>query len=87
LVVKPFEEIDGEEVYSHSLKRQKALLDLFLDLGFQHMDRDIWNIKAEGSTEPFNERNKDYPLDIPFLINVPETAGREPKKYFKSLLI
>ena len=87
LVVKPFEEIDGEEVYSHSLKRQKALLDLFLDLGFQHMDRDIWNIKAEGSTEPFEKRNKDYPLAIPFMIYVPATANQETKVYFSELSI
>ncbi|MDB4864368.1 hypothetical protein OAI33_13855 [Pirellulaceae bacterium] len=86
LVIKPFEEIDGEEVYSHSLKRQKALLDLFLDLGFQHMDKDKWNIKAEGSTEPFEERNKDYPLEIPFLIHVPQSSDKTTRGYFESLL-
>ena len=87
LVVKPFEEIDGEEVYCHSLKRQQALLDLFLDLGFQHMDRDTWNIKAEGSTEPFNERNKDYPLEIPFLIKMPSGIEQKSKDYFDSFII
>lgn len=87
LVVKPFEEIDGEEVYCHSLKRQQALLDLFLDLGFQHMDKDKWNIKAEGSTEPFNERNKDYPLDIPFLIKIPQKMDDEAREYFDKMII
>ena len=66
------------------VRRQQALLNLLLDLGFQLMDRDAWNIKAEGSTEAFDRRNKDYPLDMPFLISVPDNADRETSEYFDS---
>ena len=88
LVVKPFEETeDGKEIYSHKPHRQKALLDLFLDLGFKLMDQDSWNIACEGSTRPFKRRNKNYPLEIPFLIKMPSEMEQESKDYFDSFVM
>ena len=85
LVVKPYEEERGKEVYHNCLKRQQALVSLMLSLGFKHMDRDTWNIKAEGSTAYFEERNKDYPLEIPFLIWLPMSCTKEKSTYFISM--
>ena len=87
LVVKPYEEERGKEVYHNCLKRQQALVSLMLSLGFKHMDRDTWNIKAEGSTAYFEERNKDYPLEIPFLIWLPESCRKSTTEYFYSILM
>ena len=39
---------------------------LVLSLEFQYMDQDSWNIACEGSTIEFQERNREYPLEIPF---------------------
>ena len=88
LVVKPFEETeDGKEVFSHKPHRQKALLDLFLELGFKLMEQDSWNIACEGSTRPFKLRNKNYPLEIPFLIKMPQKMDDDSREYFDKMII
>jgi hypothetical protein len=86
LVVKPFEMDGWKEVFHHSRRRQQALVNLMLDLGFQYMDRNSWNIASEGSTIYFEERNKDYPLEIPFMIWIPETCAESDYDYFYSFL-
>ncbi|MBT4725175.1 MAG: hypothetical protein HOB29_09420 [Planctomycetaceae bacterium] len=90
-VVKPYEDIDGKEIFHHSLRRQKALLNLLLDLGFQKMNQDKWKIKWDRQSEcpvaEFDARNEDYPLEIPMLIKVPEAVDREAREYFESVII
>ena len=51
------------------------------------MDQDSWNIACEGSTRPFKMRNKNYPLDIPFLIKMPSAMEQESRDYFESFII
>ena len=78
--------IRGKEVYHNSLKRQQALVNLMLSLGVQHLEQDSWNIACEGSTIEFQERNREYPLEIPFLIWIPETCAESDYNYFFSFL-
>ena len=57
-----------------------------LSLGFQYMDQDSWNIACEGSTIDFQERNREYPLEIPFLIWLPKSINKNSREYFCSFL-
>ena len=87
LCIKPYELEHGyKEIFHHSKRRQQALVQLVLSLGFQHMNQDLWNIACEGSTIEFQERNREYPLEIPFLIWIPETCAESDYSYFFSFL-
>jgi len=87
LCIKPYELEHGyKEIFHHSKRRQHALVQLVLSLGFQYMDHDSWNMACEGNTIEFEERNKDYPLEIPFLIWIPETCAESDSRYFSSFL-
>ncbi len=46
-----------------------------------------WDRQSECPIDEFKERNEGYPLDIPMLIQVPETASREAKDYFDSVIV
>ena len=50
------------------------------------MDQDSWNIACEGSTIEFQERNREYPLEIPFLIWLPKSINKDSREYFFSFL-
>ena len=86
LVVKPFEMDGRKEVFHHSRRRQQALVNLMLDLNFELMDHDSWTIAFEGTKADFEERNKDYPLEIPYLFWTPESCPQEDEKYFSSFI-
>ena len=87
LCIKPYELEHGyKEIFHHSKRRQQALVQLVLSLGFQYMDQDSWNIACEGSTIEFQERNREYPLEIPFLIWLPKSINKNSREYFCSFL-
>ena len=50
------------------------------------MDQDSWNIACEGSTIEFQERNREYPLEIPFMIWIPKYINNDSREYFFSFL-
>lgn len=87
LCIKPYELEHGyKEIFHHSKRRQHALVQLVLSLGFQHMNQDLWNIACEGSTMEFHARNREYPLEIPFLIWLPKSINKDSLEYFFSFL-
>ena len=87
LCIKPYELEHGyKEILHHSKRRQHALVQLVLSLGFQHMNQDLWNIACEGSTMEFHARTGEYPLEIPFLIWLPKSINKDSLEYFFSFL-
>ena len=86
LCVKTFEMAGGIEKYDNCPKRQRALCNVMLSLGFERLDTLNFIRLAEGYDEPFKERNKGN-IPIPFFIFIPESCTRDDRDFYEKYLV